>query len=324
MVDRVGSPPESTKGEGPAVFGFGSAAVDFRIQTADLGPDYREKLLAQQVSPLGGGAVANFLVQVSRLGGRAAWLGKIGDDWIGRTMVQELESEGVGCRGVIADKETCSPFNLAVYAGNQRRRVGGFLLPNSLASVSNTDITHFAGLVAPGDYVMIEVGEIPLQICRGFAQACAEKGARIVIDVDLDPIVQCRGSRADIDALLAGADLIMPNCSAMTTLYPDLSPAALAERLVSDFGRLVVVSAGEEGAFSATPDSGVSHHKALEIEAVDTVGAGDAFHGGVVFALATGLSLDDAVMLGARCGAANCESFGARQGMPTAAQLGLT
>ena len=97
----------------PVIFGFGSAALDFRIRTADLGPEYRAKLLARETALLGGGAVANALVQVSRLGGDAAFLGKLGGDWIGERIVAGLESEGVDCSATIMDPMECSPFNVA-------------------------------------------------------------------------------------------------------------------------------------------------------------------------------------------------------------------
>ena len=323
MTDTAAHDGDVDRLDGPVIHGFGSAAVDFRVQTADLGPDYRDKLLGQTVTLLGGGAVANFLVQVCRLGGRARWLGKIGADWVGRTIVRELEAEGVDCGGVIVDPDACSPFNVAVYAGEKRRRVGGFLLPNSLAAIGGEDTAQLAGLVQAGDVLMVELGEIPLETCRSLAEVCAAKGARVVVDVDLDPVVQCRGSRADVEAILGVADVVMPNRAAMSTLYPGLSAAALTARLVADFGRPAVVTAGEEGAYFAEPGRAVSHQEATPIEAVDTVGAGDAFHGGAVFALAAGMTLADAVALGARCGAANCLSPGARTGMPTAAQLGL-
>ncbi|MBQ4298376.1 MAG: carbohydrate kinase, partial [Clostridia bacterium] len=69
------------------VYGFGTAAVDFRIRTADFGDLYKDKLLAQTCAEMGGGALANFLSQVSRLGGRTAFLGKLGRDPMGEKIV---------------------------------------------------------------------------------------------------------------------------------------------------------------------------------------------------------------------------------------------
>ncbi len=307
----------------PTIFGFGSATVDFRVRTAELGSEYRAKLLAQETATLGGGAVANALVQVSRLGGRASYLGKLGADWIGERIVEGLEAEGVDCSTVIRDPSSSSPFNLAAYAGEDRRRIGGFLLPNSLASMTRGEIDILAARPRPGDMLLVELGEIPISACLQFASVCEANGVQIALDVDLDPIAQCRATSDEFEALARLSRLIMPNREAMTALYPGLSPDTLTQEMSRLFAATVIVTAGKDGAFFSTPDKTVVHRPALETDVVDTVGAGDAFHGAVVFALSTGRTLEAAVELGVRCGAINCQSSGAREGMPTASELGL-
>lgn len=307
----------------PVIFGFGSAAVDFRIRTAELGPEYRTKLLAQDTAILGGGAVANALVQVSRLGGDAAFLGKLGSDWIGERIVADLEAEGVDCSAAIKDPEMCSPFNVAAYAGESRRRIGGFLLPNSLAQLTDQESERLAGQPQAGDTLLVEVGEIPVSSCLRFAKVCASNGARVVLDVDLDPIAQCGSSPKEFSALARLSQLIIPNREAMTTLYPGLPSRELTLRMAREFGRSVVVSAGEEGAFLCIDGNDVVRRNAFDANVVDTVGAGDAFHGGVLFALSNGATLEKAVELGVHCGALNCGSAGAREGMPTAEAVGF-
>ena len=307
----------------PVIFGFGSAALDFRIRTADLGPEYRAKLLARETALLGGGAVANALVQVSRLGGDAAFLGKLGGDWIGERIVAGLESEGVDCSATIMDPMECSPFNVAAYAGEKRRRIGGFLLPNSLATVTEQETDRLAAYLRPGDTLLVEVGEIPLYTCLRIATISASNGVRVVLDVDLDPVAQCASTREEFETLARISHLIMPNRDAMATLYPDLSSRELTSRMAEELGRSVVVSAAEEGAFFSDAGGEVVHQPAFEAKVVDTVGAGDAFHGGVLFALSKGATLEKAVELGARCGALNCGEAGAREGLPTAEAIGL-
>ena len=69
------------------VFGFGSAAVNFRIRIPEMSEDYKEKLLAQEVRLLGRGAVVNCLTRLVRIGGRAVWLGKLEIDWIDYSII---------------------------------------------------------------------------------------------------------------------------------------------------------------------------------------------------------------------------------------------
>jgi sugar/nucleoside kinase (ribokinase family) len=56
---------------------------------------------------------------------------------------------------------------------------------------------------------------------------------------------------------------------------------------------------------------------------VDTVGAGDAFHGGLLYGLSRGMDLNDALQTAQKCASLNCSKFGAREGMPTLQELEL-
>ncbi len=305
------------------IFGFGSSAVDFRIQTAEMGRDFTEKLVAQQCEVFGGGAISNCLVQIARLGGSAVWLGKLGTDWIGRRITDDLSGEGVVCQWVLRDPAVCSPFNVAVYAGPARRRVGGFLLPNSLASVTTEELAGWAEHFRAGDWLLAEIGEVPLASVESLCRMARKRQVKIAVDVDLDPRRQLQADASQTHAVLALADLLVPNVAALSTVYPGLTPAELAARLAKDYGTTSVVTAGAEGAYFCCTTGDVRHQPPVATEVVDTVGAGDAFHGGLLYACAEGQPIEKAVELAARCGAEACRRFGARSAMATAAQLGL-
>ena len=301
------------------VWGFGSAAVDIRITTADYGENYRDKLLAREMLVLGGGACANCLTQIARLGGKAGWLGKLGMDGFGRQIVASLRSEGIDCSR-IAYCDDCSPFNVAIYAGEQKRRVGGFLLPNTLASLTDEELTRLASVPAAGDWLAMEIGEIPLEHCLTLARRAKERGVRVAIDVDLDPIRQCGGTQEQVEALFALSDLLIPNVVALSSLYAADGAEDLCRRLYAACGVPVVTTAGADGAYFMDTDGVLHRQAALPTDVIDTVGAGDAFHGGLLQGVAEGLPLSDAVALGTVCASLNCTAFGAREGMPTRAQ----
>jgi sulfofructose kinase len=303
------------------VFGFGTATLDYRIRTADLGEEYREKLLAQEVEVLGGGAIANCLVQVARLGGTAAWLGKLGRDSLAEKIIAQLETENIDCSGVLYDSTRSSPFNLAVYAGPERRRVGGYLIPGSLAALQDTDIVRLAEALQPGDWAVVEIGEIPLEAVLQFCRQAGDRGARLAVDVDLDPIRQCGADRRVVAEIFRYQDLIMANHRALETMYGTVTPQALARRMAEVFAITTVVSAGAEGCYFSQAGGTVEHLPAIQVEVVDPVGAGDAFHGGLLYALAGGREFRPGLEIARRCAAINCLTFGAREGMPTRDRL---
>ena len=147
------------------------------------------------------------------------------------------------------------------------------------------------------------------------------KGVRIALDVDLDPIRQCGADRETVEALLGEADLLIPNVTALSSLYDQQDPQALCRLLYEKFGVPTVVTAGADGAYFADADGALQHQAARPVTVKDTVGAGDAFHGGLLSALVEDLPLPEAVKRGALCGALNCTAFGAREGMPDRATL---
>lgn len=301
------------------VWGFGSAAVDIRIVTADFGENYRDKLLAREKMCLGGGACANCLTQIVRLGGKAGWLGKLGLDGFGRQIVAAMRSEGIDCSR-ITYCDDCSPFNVAIYAGEQKRRIGGFLLPNTLAALTAEEIARLSSVPAEGDWLAMEIGEIPLESCIALARGVKARGVKLAIDVDLDPIRQCGGTEEQVKELFSMADLLIPNIVALSSVYAADGAQEMTQLLHSVYGVAVVTTAGADGAYFIDADGCAGRVEALPVEVIDTVGAGDAFHGGLLFGVASGMSLEAAVALGTVCGAHNCTAFGAREGMPTRAQ----
>ncbi len=303
------------------LWGFGTGAVDFRIITADYGENYRDKLVAQQILSLGGGAAANCLVQASRLGGRVGWIGKLGRDRVGEQVVELLTSEGVDCSNVVYSQTEASPFNLAVYAGEGRRRIGGFLLPNSLATLTDEEICGFAEAMRVGDWLMIEIGEIPVSHCITLARLAKERGVNIALDVDLDPVFQCKATAEEVKQLFSLADLLIPNINSLKSMYDIKEPEILCKTLFLDYNAPVVITAGDKGAYFVDKGGELRHSKALEVQVADTVGAGDAFHGGLLYGLTCDKTLMEAVNIGTACAAINCTVFGAREGMPDLAGL---
>lgn len=297
------------------VFGFGAATIDFRINTADFGAKYTDKLLAQKTNVFGGGAIANCLVQVSKLGNQAVYLGKLGNDWIGKEIIKQLSNEGVDCNSIIIDKNLCSPFNVAIYAGENRIRRGGYLLPNSLLDINEKDINELCVNITKDDFVIVEVGEIPLEILYLFCKRINNLEAKLIIDVDLDPINQCGGNLELVNKIFDTADILIPNQIAIKKMYNIEDSEALIKKISKQYNVTTIITVGEKGCYYCTPNCIPNYYEALEVKVIDTVGAGDAFHGGLLYALANGYSIDDALKLAIKCGALNCTRFGAREGM---------
>ena len=162
---------------------------------------------------------------------------------------------------------------------------------------------------------MAEIGETALGDVLYLCRAARAAGALVAVDVDLDPIMQCGAKEDEVTEVFRTAHLLMPNIRAMETMFPGADAARLAGVLRERFGCAAVVTAGADGCYYADGNGELYHEEAIPSEVTDTVGAGDAFHGGLLYALAAGRHLKEAVRLASFCGAFNCRTFGAREGM---------
>jgi sugar/nucleoside kinase (ribokinase family) len=187
--------------------------------------------------------------------------------------------------------------------------------------LSEEETTILASAVAQGDWVIAEIGEIPLEAVLLFCRQAKSRGARLAVDVDLDPVRQCGADETVVQQIFDLQDLIMANLQALSAVYDTDTAQELARVLKRAFAASAVVTAGVEGCYFSESDKAVNHLPAIPVKVVDPVGAGDAFHGGLLYALAADMSFEQALEIGRRCAALNCLALGAREGMPTLAGL---
>jgi ribokinase len=184
--------------------------------------------------------------------------------------------------------------------------------------------------IGPGDVVLVGC-EIPVPAVRAALRAAIEAGATSV----LNPAPATGLDRS----LLSLADVVTPNRGELVELVavdarrsgrvadaggrPDVAARSLLEENADGPGvrRAVVVTLGQNGAVAVERGGIVTDMPTLSVAAVDTVGAGDAFSGGLAAALADGQPLADAVRRAVAAGALATTKVGAREGMPTTGEL---
>ncbi|MBT3288004.1 MAG: carbohydrate kinase family protein [Victivallales bacterium] len=299
----------------PRVFGFGTATLAFGVQGVAGSGD----LLAHDPESQLQGETANCLVQAGRLGMHACWLGKLGRDWIGSRVLEELEDEGVDCSGALLDEALCSPFRVEI-AGTEPRTVR---LPNALAKLQIHDVEFLADQVNAGEWVVVEVAEIPAPTLSAFCSRARRRQARVLLTVDLDPIRQLEADPVEMQMLLAQADLLVPNQAAIRPLCENGNPEIMSADLARRYRCVVVLwttagtwycdASGLGDELAACSTGGTVHASGCEA----------AFRGGLLAGLARGDSLPDALSLGSLCAVRTGSVPGSRAGMPRATELAL-
>jgi ribokinase len=241
----------------------------------------------------GGGAVA--AVQIAKLAGECLFFTALGDDAHGRRTKDGLEEMGVHVHAAWRDAPQRRAFVHLDAAGERTiTTVGERHAPRG------DDPLPWAELRDAGAVYVTAGGPSSAAAARAAKQLVATVRARHAF---LDSGVQ--------------ADVLVASAADQGERYEpgDFEPAPTA----------VVRTAGADGGFLETGGETVRWDAVpLPGPRVDEYGAGDSFAGGLTFGLGTGLSIERAIEVGSRCGAANISGRGPYEAQLTAASIGGT
>jgi arabinose-5-phosphate isomerase len=196
------------------------------------------------------------------------------------------------------------------------------------AATSETTAEHIrrdhAPFILGAGRLTTEVSQLPLAAALEALELARAAGIPTVVDLDVPPsdALAGLGDEATLEAVLRAADLLKPSKAAARELVPEAGADALAvaRAMRSRYcNAAVVVTDGEAGCAIAAPGT-EGLVSARRVKPVDTTGAGDAFLGGLLVALARGLAWDDACRLANACGATCAEKLGAFPDDPAAAR----
>lgn len=293
----------------PTVLCAGIAVLDEIFQVARF-PSPHAKTRATAYMPVTGGCAANAAVAIARLGGRTRFAAPLGgpshEDLIGDRILAGLEKEGIDCSGVVRVAGVWSPIS-AVTVDEAGERA---IVNHRDERLSAARVGDPTGLVGDADAVLVDnrFPEFVLPIC----QAARRKGIPVVLDGD-EPTRQT-------DALLAASTHIVFSAEG---LYATARRGDLADALMRIADRTRAFLAVTDGADDILwlEQGAVRRLPAFQVEAIDTLAAGDVFHGAFALALAEGVREEKALRFAAAAAAVKCTRLGGGAGAPTRAEV---
>ncbi|KAJ4757970.1 pfkB-like carbohydrate kinase family protein [Rhynchospora pubera] len=241
-----------------------------------------------------GGAPANVAIAVARLGGRAAFIGKLGDDEFGRMLAAILRQNGVTDAGVVFDSGARTALAFVTLRADGEREFMFYRNPSADMLLTeqelNLDIIKKASVFHYGSISLIA------EPCRTAhlraMEAAKEAGAILSYDPNLRlPLwPSAEVAREQILSIWDQADIIKVSDVELEFLTGESSVEdEVAMKLWRDNLKLLLVTIGEKGCkyytkdFKGTVDS-------FKVVQVDTTGAGDAFVGAMLSKLVQDLS----------------------------------
>lgn len=287
-----------------SVLCVGHAVQDFVFAVPEL-PARAEKHRASAFACVGGGPAATAAVAISRLGGRALLAARIGDDPVAALIERELADYGVDCRHLRRFAGCASSLSAVMVDGGGERMIVNYLDPALPA-----DPAWLPGARAAGCDAVLADTRWP-EGARAALQAASDAGLPAVLDAD-------RPIPAD-GALLASASHVAFSHEALAEYVAEPDPVRALETVAPGLG-WCCVTVGAEGVYS-TQNGRVQHHPARRVSVVDTLGAGDVWHGAFALALAEGRGESAAVAFASAAAALKVQRRGGRAGAPSRADV---
>ena len=274
----------------PRVIVVGSTMMDL-VAYADRLPEAGETVVGSSFQTGFGGKGANQAVMARLLGAEVSMVCCVGGDGYGDETLQNFTERGIDTTWVRRVPGASGVAPIWVEHGGQNRII---ILPGANLAM-DPDVAIDAVNNGPAPGVVAGQFEIPQSVTATAFAAAQRRGAVTVLNpapaAPLDP------------ALASATDWLIPNEVELAALTGQSTPAdeqpgdetlrAVAERV----GCRLLVTLGEAGSALVGIDGEVLRIPAPAVEAVDTTGAGDAFVGGFIWALAGGRSETDAVRI---------------------------
>jgi sugar/nucleoside kinase (ribokinase family) len=286
---------------------LGLNAVDYLIVVPHF-PEFNTKipLISHTLAP--GGQCATTMVTLARLGLRTRYIGSAGSDDLGRIQIDSIASEGVECSGVkvVEGAESQIAFIIVDQVSGERTILWK---RDERLTIATNEVDGEA--VTSGRVLHLDGHDVGASITA--ARYAREAGVPTVLDID--------NAYPGFEELLPLIDFII--CSGTFTERmtgePDLRLGLkkLAESSGSPF---VAATVGREGVLAFFHGQYI-HSPAFRVDCQDTTGAGDAFHGGFIYGLLGGFSVEESLRFANAVAGLNCCQVGARTGLPSLEQV---
>jgi len=286
---------------------FGSIGLDI-VQTVRQLPRPGETVLTADYVMLPGGKGANQALAAARAGGDVCFAASIGDDDFGQRALANLVQAGVDLSAVMRRARPTACATISVDSEGENQIV--------VSSGANLETTAAQLRAAPGDLVLQQM-EIPIaEICAGVDLA-RQQGARTILNAAPFQAIP-PSTLANLDILIVNEVEAQMLADDLGLGEADLAKACAAVQL--RFAVTVILTLGADGAMAFAAEQSLQAGT-LPLRALDTVGAGDAFVGAFVAAMANDASLADCLRWGSVAGGLACLEPGAQDGVPDRAAI---
>lgn len=293
---------------------FGSFVADL-TGVCNRFPTPGETVLGETFKLGPGGKGSNQAVAANRANGKVTLITKLADDPFGRMAKEFYENEGMDTTHLLYD-DTFGTGAALIMVDNQTAQNMIMVHLGACGHITKDDIEREKETIASADLLLIQL-EINFDALEYITEIAQQSGTRIILNPAPAQFLP--------DSFLKKIDIITPNETEAQTLTgitvnSPKSAHDAAEVFLKKGVKNVVITLGSNGVY-VTDGEKEEMIPQINVEAIDTTGAGDAFNGGFVEALSEGMDLFKAARYGNCVGALSVTKFGTAPSMPSRIEI---
>lgn len=288
------------------LIGWGDPFLDLVVEIDKL-PSSNTNCVMHSRCFQGGGNVATALVAAARLGLKTALIGSVGDDLFGKLSISDLEYNNVDISHMVVHKGKKSNFSICL---------------------SEREVHGKEFIVGHGDFDDLEADCINKELIK--SSKMLHTGKITPAAVEACELMHLYGGKVSIDApyykqfvydnyhlfdIFIGSEMYYDEMCRANKL--DKNNYKRNMNILREAGcEVVIFTFGENGCRGVYEDK-YFELPAIEVDAVDTTGAGDVFHGAFDYAYLNGMDIEECARFSSAVSAIKCTRPGGRSGIPT-------
>lgn len=285
------------------IVGIGANVHDTLISVPHF-PKEDTKSKCTFVTESGGGPCATGLVAASKLGAECAYIGALADDAGGKFLLSDMIKFGVSAEYTVLQKNASSFASYILLNTGNATRTCVFNKDN--LPIFEIDENAKKAIEA-ADVLMVDGNELENAV----------KGAKIARGAKTKVLYDAGGIYEDVEKLLRLTDILIPSEEFSLEFTGKKTAEDAAHALFEMFSsEVVVITQGKEGGI-ILQNGKIRRYPSFKVNAVDSNGAGDVFHGAFAYGVTKGFSYYDCCVFASAVSALKCTAVGARAAVPS-------
>lgn len=298
---------EDMKNAKMQIVGIGACVMDTLI-TVPAYPQEDAKLRALSCKNAGGGPTATGIVAASRLGSGAGFIGVLAEDNGGHFLLDDFKKYDVNV-DLVELKGGYRSFTSTIWLAQDKATRTCVFDKGDLPPLTLDEAKREA--IADAQILMIDGNEMD----------AAEEACLVANNSDTKVLYDCGGLYEGVERLLKHTDVMIPSQEFSLGHTGCATEEEAAKKLYETYHpQVVVITCGKEGGILYAGGD-ILKYPAFPVDAVDSNGSGDVFHGAFAAAMVKGFSYEDCCIFASAVSAIKCTGVGARESVPTEGEV---